>query len=67
MGVASGGKVTWINKDTTSHTVTSNTTGQFDSPPLSTGAPRSYTFTDAGTYRYHCTQHPQMWGIIVVS
>jgi len=65
--LASGGKVTWINKDTTSHTVTSNTTGQFDSPLFSTGATWSYTFTARGTYQYHCTPHPQMWGVVVVS
>src|SRR6267143_1891378 len=65
--LASGGKVTWINKDVTSHTVTSNTTGQFDSALLSTGATRSYTFTATGTYPYHCTPHPQMWGVIIVS
>jgi plastocyanin len=65
--LAAGGKVMWINKDTTSHTVTSNTTGLFDSPLLSTGATWSYTFTAAGTYPYHCTPHPQMWGVIVVS
>src|SRR2546430_9180033 len=36
--LASGGKVTWINKDTTSHTVTSNQTGQFDSGTFGVGA-----------------------------
>jgi plastocyanin len=62
-----GGTVTWINKDTMSHTVTSNVTGQFDSPLLSTGATYRHTFTSAGRFYYHCTPHPQMWGVIVVS
>ena len=65
--LASGGNVTWINKDTTSHTVTSNQTGQFDSGTLGVGAPWSHTFTTAGTYYYYCTIHPMMWGVVVVS
>jgi plastocyanin len=65
--VAVGGTVTWINKDTTSHTVTSNMTGQFDSPSLTTGATYRHTFSSAGMFYYHCTPHPQMWGVIVVS
>jgi len=64
--VAIGGTVTWVNKDTTAHTVTSNTTGQFDSGLLTTGASWSHTFSQAGTFEYHCTPHPQMWGVIVV-
>src|SRR5256886_16347632 len=65
--LASGGKVTWINKDTTSHTVTSNQTGQFDSGTFGVGATWSHTFTTAGTYYYYCTIHPMMWGVVVVS
>jgi len=65
--VAVGGTVTWINKDTMAHTVTSNTTGQFDSGLLTTGASWSHTFSQAGTFEYHCTPHPQMWGVINVS
>ena len=60
-----GGTVTWINKDTMSHTVTSDT-GLFDSGILSTGATWSHTFTTPGMYPYHCTPHPQMTGTIVV-
>ncbi len=65
--VSVGGTVTWVNKDTTGHTVTSNVTGQFGSPLLTTGETWSHTFSQAGTYYYHCTPHPQMWGEIVVS
>jgi len=65
--VSVGGTVTWVNKDTTGHTVTSNATGQFGSPLLTTGETWSHTFSQAGTYYYHCTPHPQMWGEIVVS
>ncbi len=65
--VSVGGNVTWVNKDTTQHTVTSNVTGQFGSPYLITGETWSHTFSQAGIYYYHCTPHPQMWGVIVVS
>lgn len=65
--VSVGGTVTWVNKDTTGHTVTSNVTGQFGSPLLTTGETWSHTFSQPGTYYYHCTPHPQMWGVIVVS
>ena len=64
--VSVGGTVTWINKDTMGHTVTSDITGLFDSGLLSTGATWSHTFTTVGTYPYHCTPHPQMTGTIVV-
>ncbi|HVG37072.1 MAG TPA: plastocyanin/azurin family copper-binding protein, partial [Thermoplasmata archaeon] len=67
--IAVGGTVTWINKDAsgTAHTVTSNVTGQFDSGTLTTEATFAHTFATVGTYDYHCTPHPQMWGEITVS
>jgi len=65
--VSVGGTVTWVNKDTTQHTVTSNVTGLFGSPLLTTGETWSHTFSQAGAYYYHCTPHPQMWGVIVAA
>lgn len=59
------GTVTWVNKDTTVHTVTSNAS-LFDSGTLITGATWNYTFTQPGTYQYYCTFHPMMVGTIVV-
>jgi len=67
VSLSAGGTVTWVNKDTTGHTVTSNVTGLFGSPLLTVGETWSHTFSQAGTYYYHCTPHPQMWGVIVVS
>ena len=61
-----GGTVTWINKDTMAHTVTSNTTGLFASSLLTPGASWSHVFAQNGTFYYHCEPHPQMWGVIVV-
>ena len=65
--VSAGGTVTWINLETTAHTVTSNTTGQFDSGPITTGQSWSHTFTQAGTYHYYCSIHPMMTGTVVVT
>ena len=60
-----GGTVVWINKDTTAHTVTSNTS-LFNSGSLTTGVTWSYTFTQVGTYHYYCIFHPMMVGTIIV-
>ena len=68
VSLASGGKVTWFNGDTTQHTVTSNDTGPLDSPLLNAGDTWSFTFTQTGTYLYHCAPHStSMWGKIVVT
>ena len=64
--VSLGGTVTWINADTTAHTVTSNVTGLFDSGSLTTGDSWSHTFTETGTFYYYCVPHRQMWGVVIV-
>lgn len=65
-----GDKVVWVNRDTSSHTVTSDT-GTFDSGTLNPGESFSRTFTKTGTYYYHCRFHGDprggMWGVIVVT
>lgn len=60
-----GSTVTWANNDATSHTVTSDT-GVFDSGTLTPGGSFSFTFTQAGTFAYHCNIHPNMKGTIIV-
>ena len=64
--LSAGGKVTWLNKDSTGHTVT-NKSGLFDSGTFTTLRTWSYTFTQAGSYQYYCTIHPNMVGTIVVA
>ena len=62
--------VTWTNKDSAPHTVTSadgistsaNTTSLFDGS-LNSGATFSYTFTKAGTYYYVCSIHKSQAGM----
>ncbi len=69
--ITAGTKITWVNKDSFNHTVTSGTAGNpdglFDSGSLGSGGTFSYTFTTAGTYNYYCRIHQSvMTGKIVV-
>lgn len=63
--IVTGGKVIWKNSDSVDHTVTSDD-GAFDSGQLATGATFSRTFDKAGTFTYHCTNHPTMTATVVV-
>jgi plastocyanin len=63
--VQRGTTVTWVNRDQVQHTVTSDN-GNFDSGMINGGASWSYTFTEAGTFPYHCTPHPFMQARIIV-
>lgn len=67
--VAKGTTVTWTNKDSTKHTVTSgtrpNTDGRFDGQ-LEPGGTFSFTFAEAGTYTYYCSLHRSMNATITV-
>lgn len=63
--VKAGTKVTWTNKDSATHTVTSDS-GVFTSGNLLSNGTFSYTFASAGTFPYHCTIHTSMKGTIVV-
>lgn len=63
--VKAGEKVTWLNNDSVSHTVTFDDS-VFDSGVLGNGDSATYTFETPGTYTYHCTIHPSMKGTVVV-
>jgi plastocyanin len=67
--VKSGTVVKWTNQDGYSHTIVSDTGSPvaFSSDSLSTGASYPYTFTQPGTYTYHCSIHPSMKGTIIVT
>ena len=64
--VAAGTTVTWVNRDGTTHSVTSDS-DLFDSGPLPPGASFSYTFSQPGVYHYSCNYHSWMMGTIVVT
>ena len=59
-----GTTVTWTNRDDIPHTVVS--AGKFRSKTLDTDDKFSFTFTDAGDYKYFCSLHPHMTGMIKV-
>jgi plastocyanin len=62
--VTLGTEVTWINEDSTVHTVTDT---DLDSGEIKPGESFKYTFPAPGTYEYHCSIHPSMTGKVVVS
>src|SRR2546427_390819 len=62
-----GKTVTWVNKDTVTHTVTSDGSSLFDSGFMPTGATFQFTFTTVGTYPYYCTVRPFMKGTVGVT
>jgi plastocyanin len=74
-----GDTVTWTNKDTTAHTITSGTGANdpdkgkaFDSSPnfnplITPQATFSHTFEEAGEFPYFCALHPNMVGKVVVA
>ena len=66
--VKTGSTVTWTNQDVAPHQVASDpgTPVAFSSDSLVNGASYQFTFTQPGTYTYHCTIHPNMKGTIIV-
>jgi len=59
-----GTTVTWTNRDDIPHTVVS--AGKFRSKTLDTDDKFTFTFTNAGDYKYFCSLHPHMTGMIKV-
>jgi len=82
ISIQKGDSVSWINDDQEGHTVTSGEgpgrfgwmgndkfgepDGFFDSGRFMKGESWSFTFNEAGLFRYFCTIHPWMEGIVVV-
>src|SRR5919108_6562462 len=71
-----GDVVTWTNRDSLPHTVTSGINGRpdgrFDSSPnfnpvIAPAATFNHTFTEAGGYPYYCALHPNMVGTVIVA
>jgi plastocyanin len=59
-----GDTITWTNHDDIPHTVVS--AGKFRSKTLDTDNSFSFTFASAGDYKYFCSLHPHMTGMIKV-
>jgi plastocyanin len=60
-----GTTVTWINKESMLHTVTSSD-NFLNSGDMALNATYSKTFTTAGTYSYYCIYHVGMTAEIIV-
>jgi plastocyanin len=62
-----GTEVTWINRDSATHTVTADN-GSFESENLDTDKEFSFRFTQAGEFDYHCEIHGEdrMSGTVLV-
>lgn len=65
--ITSGIPVRWTNRGAQAHTVTSDSAGLFNSGTLSSGAVYDRTFSSTGTYKYHCSIHPLMHGVVIVN
>jgi plastocyanin len=63
--VAPNTTIAWTNKESTTHTVTSNN-GTFNSGNLGKDSKFTFTFDSAGTYNYHCSIHPSMTAKVIV-
>jgi plastocyanin len=59
-----GQTVTWTNRDDIPHTVVC--AGKFRSKTMDTDGTFSFAFTSAGEYKYFCSLHPHMTGMIKV-
>ena len=63
-----GDTVTWINNDSSPHTVTSSSNDStLDSDIMRMGETFSFRFDNVGEYPYFCTLHPSMVGTIIVT
>jgi len=60
-----GTTLTWTNKDSEPHTVTT-TDKAIASKAIDTDEQFAFEFDAAGTYTYHCSLHPYMTATVVV-
>jgi len=62
--------ITWTNKDSVDHTVTSGTPGnpdgKFASTVLAPNQTFTHTFNDVGVYPFYCSIHTFMTGTVTV-
>jgi plastocyanin len=63
--IKTGATVTWTNQDTAKHTVVADD-NSFTSGDLNQGDVFSFTFSQSGTFTYHCGVHSNMKGTIIV-
>lgn len=65
--VAPGAKITVVNNDSTTHTLTATKGGSFDTGDIAPGKSATITApSKAGAFPYHCMIHPFMTGTLTV-
>ena len=64
--VAVGGSVTWVNDDETPHRLASTTPNVIESPLIGKAGAYTQGFATPGEFRYYCTIHNSMKGVVVV-
>jgi amicyanin len=65
--IRAGDTVTWTNRDTAPHDVTTTSAPvAIHGAQMTKGQSWSYTFTTPGTYSYICSIHPDMRAMLVV-
>jgi plastocyanin len=64
--VSAGTTITWTNKDTAAHTVTSDSP-LFDSGSIAPGGTFSVIFSVPGSFKYHCSFHPSMTATVIAN
>lgn len=64
--VVTGSSVTWMNNDSTSHSITS-TDGSIKSGTIASGSSYSKSFTSAGTFSYFDATKTSMTGVVIVA
>ena len=66
--VKKGTTVTWVNKDSTAHTITETDSQKGpSSASVAPGESYSFSFNAAGTFQYYCSIHPSMKGTVTVT
>jgi plastocyanin len=66
LNINAGDTVVWINKDSVSHTIVSDSGSELSSVSIGNGKSYTHTFNNEGTFNYHCSIHPNMKGMVVV-
>ena len=66
--IEKGTSVIWTNLDITSHSIIGDSTAaNIQSGALSEGGTFSYSFDEPGEYIYHCGEHSNTFGKIIVT
>ena len=67
VSVSAGSVITWTNNDSVYHQIiTDSNLPDLESGVLDSGATYSFTFSQTGTFPYHCNIHPEMKGQVTV-